>query len=56
MDVAIYTKEIFDAFNDADNRGTVEKYTKEELNLVGIGINDKKNSLDRLTKGIALHK
>lgn len=56
MEVAIYTKELFDTFNDADNRAMVAKYDTEDLNLVGIGIRGKKNSLDRLTKGIPLHK
>lgn len=56
MEIAIYTKELFDTFNDADNRAMVEKYNTEDLNLVGIGIRGKKNALDRLTKGITLHK
>ena len=56
MAIAIYTKELFDTFNDADNRAVVAKYNTDDLNLVGIGIRGKKNALDRLTKGIPLHK
>jgi hypothetical protein len=56
MAIAIYTKELFGTFNDADNRAVVAKYNTDDLNLVGIGIRGKKNALDRLTKGIPLHK
>lgn len=56
MAIAIYTKELFNTFNDADNRAMVAKYDTDDLNLVGIGIRGKKNALDRLTKLIPLHK
>ena len=56
MAVAVYTRGIFNTFNDNDNRGEVKKYKAEDLDLAGIGIRGPKNQLDRITKGIAMHK
>lgn len=54
--IAIYTEELFHTYNDEDNRAMIAKYGTAELNLVGIGIRGKKNQIDRLTKGIELHR
>lgn len=56
MAVSIYTEELFNTYNDEDNRAELAKHSTDELNLVGIAIRGKKNPLDKLTKGIALHK
>lgn len=56
MAVAVYIKELFDTFNDEDNRAEVKKRRAEDLDLVGIGIRGPKNQLDRITKGIPMHK
>lgn len=56
MAVAIYTKELFSTLNDDDNRAEVKKHRTEELDLVGIGIRGPKSQLDRITKGIPMHK
>lgn len=52
---SIYTEEIFNTYNDTDNRAKVSEYKTDELNLVGIGMIGKKNHIDRLTKGLKLH-
>lgn len=54
--VVIYTEELFNTYNDDDNRAMVAKYKTGELNLVGIGIRGKKNHVDKLLKGFELHK
>lgn len=56
MAVSIYTEELFTTYNDIDNRAEIAKHKTEELNLVGICICGMKNPLDRITKGIAMHK
>jgi len=55
MAVSIYTYELLTTYNDEDNRAEVAKHKTDELNLVGIAIRGKKNQLDRITKGIAMH-
>ena len=54
--IAIYTEELFNTFNDEDNREMVARFKTEELNLVGVAIRGKKNQVDRLLKGYDLHK
>ena len=56
MAVTIYTNELFTTYNDEDNRTEIAKYTTDKLDLVGIGIRGKKNPLDRITKGIDMHR
>ncbi|MGX2975761.1 DUF2000 family protein [Ursidibacter arcticus] len=55
MAVAVYTEELFNTYNDVDNRAEIAKHQTADLNLVGIAIRGKKNAVDKLTKGIALH-
>lgn len=52
---AIFTQELFNTFNDEDNRAAVEKIPTNELNLVGIAVIGKKNQVDKLFKEIHLH-
>lgn len=54
--MAIYTEELFNTYNDEDNRAKVAKFATNDLNLVGIGMIGKKNHVDRLTKGLNLHE
>lgn len=54
--VAIYTEELFNTFHDEDNRAAVAAVTTEDLNLVGIAVRGKKNHVDKLFKGLQLHK
>ena len=54
--MAIYTEELFNTYNDDDNRTKVAEFATNDLNLVGIGMIGKKNHVDRLTKGLNLHE
>ncbi|BBB93336.1 MAG TPA: DUF2000 domain-containing protein [Methylomusa anaerophila] len=56
VNMAIYTEELFNTYNDADNRAKVAEFDTNNLNLVGIGMVGKKNHVDRLTKGLSLHE
>jgi hypothetical protein len=55
MAVAIYTEELFETFNDEDNRAAVKQVGTDDLHLAGIAIRGKRNPLDRITKGLAMH-
>jgi hypothetical protein len=55
MEVAIFTEELFETYNDIDNREMVANYSTEDLNLVGLAIRGKKNQVDRMLKGYGLH-
>lgn len=55
VNMNIYTEELFNTFNDEDNRAKVAEYKTDELNLVGIGMIGKKNHVSKLTKGFKLH-
>lgn len=54
--ISIFTEELFETYNDEDNRAMISQFKTDELNLVGIGIRGKKNHVDRLLKGFDLHK
>lgn len=54
--ITIYTEELFGTYNDDDNRAMIAQFKTADLNLVGIGIRGKKNPVDRLFKGLELHK
>lgn len=54
--ISIFTEELFGTYNDADNRAMVAQFKTEDLNLVGIAIFGKKNHVDRLLKGFAMHR
>jgi len=56
VSLAIYTAELFNIYNDDDNRAKVAEFETNDLNLVGIGMIGKKNHIDRLTKGLVLHE
>ena len=56
VNMAIYTEELFNTYNDVDNRAKVAEFNTQDLNLVGIGMIGKKNHVDRLTKGLNLHE
>lgn len=56
MAVSIYTKELFHTYNDEDNRAEIYKHRTSDLDLVGIAIRGAKNPLDRITKGVEMHR
>ncbi|WP_412990163.1 DUF2000 family protein [Pediococcus siamensis] len=54
--ISIYTHELFTTYNDEDNRATIAKFKTADLDLVGVTMRGKKTHVDKLFKGIALHK
>ena len=52
---SIYINDMFLSGHDEANRKTVEKYKSDELPLVGLAIREKKNIVDKITKGSKLH-
>jgi hypothetical protein len=55
LPTAVYTEELFKTDNDADNRAAVRAVPAGELNLVGLAVHGKRNSVDRVLKGLRLH-
>lgn len=53
---AIYTEELFATGNDIDNRAAVATFTQADLNLVGIAVRGQRRDVDKVTKGLALHR
>lgn len=53
---AIFTDEIFNTYNDDDNRAVVAAVKSEDLRLAGVAFRSRKNMADKLTKGLNLLK
>jgi hypothetical protein len=53
--VAVFTEELFQTGNDADNRAAVKAVPTDKLNLVGIAMHGPKNAIDKILKGARLH-
>lgn len=53
---ALYTRDLFTTYNDIDNRAAVARVKTADLDLVGLAIYGKKNHVDKLFKGLPLHK
>jgi hypothetical protein len=53
--LAIYTGEMFDTGNDADNRAAVRAVTTGELDLVGLALRSPHRDADAILRGLARH-
>lgn len=53
---SIFTEELFSTGHDADNRAAVKAVKAEDLNIVGMAFRAEKGSVDKVLKGLALHK
>lgn len=53
---SIYTRELFATGNDEDNRAAVRASSRENLDLVGLGLTGPKNAIDKIVKGAKLHR
>ncbi|MBN9390528.1 MAG: DUF2000 family protein [Chloroflexi bacterium] len=53
---AIYTEELFSTGHDEANRAAVKAVAAEDLNLVGIALRADKKAVDKILKGLSLHK
>ena len=55
MRIAIYTRDLFTTYNDADNRAAVAALAHDRLDLVGIALRDARNAVDRVLGRLNLH-
>jgi len=53
---AVYTEDLFATGNDLDNRAAVAAVARTELNLVGIALRGPRRDVDKVTKGLPLHR
>ncbi len=56
LPVTIYTSELFATGNDDDNRAAVARVATEALDLVGLAIHAERKAVDKVTKGLTLHR
>jgi len=56
LQFSIYTEELFATGNDEDNRAAVEAVPEADLKIVGMAFRTDRNTLDKVVKGLALHK
>lgn len=52
--VAIYTENLFQTYNDVDNRAAVAAVATVDLNLVGVGLCADRRVADKILKGLKL--
>lgn len=55
VDLAIYTRQLFDTTHDAQNRAAVAAVATADLDLVGIAVRGPRNAVDRVVKGARFH-
>lgn len=51
-----FVERMFSTGNDDDNRSTFLNENADNLNLVGLGLRGPKNAVDKVVKGLSLHK
>lgn len=56
LPMAIYTENLFLTGNDRDNRAAVRAVRRDSLDLVGIAVYGRKNAVDKVMKGAAMHR
>ena len=54
--IAVYTEELFKTDNDDDNRAAVAAVPGDELNLVGLAVYGRRNDVDKILKGLPMHR
>jgi hypothetical protein len=52
---AVFTEELFETGNDADNRAAVRAVARADLRLAGLAVHGPKKAVDRIFKGARLH-
>jgi hypothetical protein len=53
---AVYTEDLFKTDNDDDNRAAVAAVPGGELNLAGIAVYGRRSDVDKIVKGMPLHR
>ena len=56
LPISIYTKELFATGHDDANRAAVAAVAGDELDLVGLAIHADRKSVDKVLKGLSLHR
>jgi len=56
LPMALYTENLFLTGNDRDNRAAVRAVPRESLDLVGIAVYGRRNAVDKVMKGAAMHR
>jgi hypothetical protein len=52
----VYTEDLFATGNDIDNRAALAAVPRAELNLAGIAVRAPRRDVDKITKGLPLHR
>jgi hypothetical protein len=52
LDFAVYIEPLFKTANDADNRASVAACTREQLDLVGLGLHADRKIIDKVINGL----
>jgi len=52
LDFGIYTEPLFKTANDIDNRASVAACTREQLDLVGLGLHAERKIIDKVINGL----
>jgi len=55
LPTALYTADLFMTGNDRDNRAAVRAVAGDSLDLVGLAVYGRKNAVDKVMKGAAMH-
>ncbi len=53
---AVFTDELFATGNDVDNRAAVAAVVRDELRLTGLALRADRRHVDKITKGLRLHR
>ncbi len=53
---ALFTEELFGTGNDIDNRAAVRAVRSEDLKIVGLALRAEKRAVDKVVKGLSLHR
>ena len=54
--VAIFTEELFATGHDEANRAAVKAVASAELKLAGLALRDERKRVDKIMKGLSLHR
>lgn len=53
---SLFTEELFATGNDVDNRAAMKAVPATELRIVGMALRGEKKSVDKVLKGLSLHR
>ena len=53
---SLFTQDLFATGNDIDNRAAVKAVAQGDLVIVGMAFRDTKKRIDKIVKGLALHR